>query len=152
MTYQNTWFSSSFCPESPLFSTVLPENCISLNQLELSIFSFTLLTLKDYKAINILCVKLKLVSEDIFQPKGFLASHQYTPSSVDVILLKDISEARFTTESFSSDTGTPSLNHVITGRGMPDASHLIFTTLPEETGSSRGGILVNVGGEGARMN
>ena len=47
-------------------------------------------------------------------------------------------------------TGIPSLYHVTTGTGMPNASQVMFTLLSAKTTISFGGLTVKLGGSGSR--
>lgn len=100
---------------------------------------------------NLLCAKVKIVLEDTFLPAEFLASHQYSPWWADVMEWKVSTEAPFIPVVLSAATGNPSLYHVSTGRGTPDASQLILILLPAETYIWRGGFTVNLGGDGSKI-
>ena len=87
--------------------------------------------------------------EDLFQPSVLLASHQYFPWSAvvkDSIVTDEIPTIPVV---FSLGTGKPSLYHWITGRGIPEASHLIFTLFPVEMVISLGELTMRLGGDGA---
>ena len=65
--------------------------------------------------------------------------------------LKVSTEAPFIPVVLSAATGNPSLYHVSTGRGTPDASQLILILLPAETYIWRGWFTVNLGGDGSKI-
>ena len=64
---------------------------------------------------------------------------------------KDNNETPVTPTVFFLDTGKPSLYHLTTGRGMPVASQSKVTLLPGETLISFTGLIVKLGGAGAKM-